>query len=125
MYKVTKDSVAKVTEMQNRLTEAHSRVSESSKRLQESESERRKLEFSLQQAQVRAGYTVTLHCVVHDLLVNVLETPPLVIRHRPSFCYIGLGIASLFDRLFAYVTAWFPFTAPCCAVKGNCCEYTF
>ena len=66
MYKVTKDSVAKVTEMQNRLTEAHSRVSESSKRLQESESERRKLEFSLQQAQVRAGYTVTLHCVVHD-----------------------------------------------------------
>ena len=49
---VTKDSLSKVAEMQNRLTEAHARSSQSSKRLQESESERRKLEFSLQQAKV-------------------------------------------------------------------------
>ena len=49
---MTKDSLAKVAEMQNRLTEAHARYSESSKRVQEVESEKRKLEFSLQQAQV-------------------------------------------------------------------------
>ena len=53
--------MAKVTEMQNRLTEAHARVSESSKRLQESESERRKLEFSLQQAQVCVGHCTVVH----------------------------------------------------------------
>ena len=49
---VTKDSLGKVAEMQNRLTEAHSRFSESSKRVQQVESERRKLEYSLQQAKV-------------------------------------------------------------------------
>ena len=52
LHQVTKDSLAKVAEMQNRLTEAHARYSESSKRVQEVESEKRKLEFSLQQAQV-------------------------------------------------------------------------
>ena len=49
---VTKDSLAKAADMQDRLTDAHARFSESSKRVQEVESERRKLEFSLQQAQV-------------------------------------------------------------------------
>ena len=52
LLQVTKDSLAKVAEMQDRLTEAHARFVESSKRVQEVESERRKLEFSLQQAQV-------------------------------------------------------------------------
>ena len=55
LLQVTKDSLAKVAEVQDRVTEAHSRFADTSKRLQEVESERRKLEFSLQQAQVSLG----------------------------------------------------------------------
>ena len=55
--------MAKVTEMQNRLTEAHTRVSECAKRVQEAEGEKRKLEFSLQQAQVCGCEVFTFNCI--------------------------------------------------------------
>jgi len=49
---VTKDSLAKAADMQDRLTEAHERFAETSKKLKAAETARRKLEFELQKVQV-------------------------------------------------------------------------
>ena len=49
---VTKDSLAKEADMQDRLMEAHGRFAETSKKLKTTESSCRKLEFELQQARV-------------------------------------------------------------------------
>ena len=51
-FQVTKSSLAKVAEMQDRLTEAHERYAEASKKLKAAEDSRNKMEFDLQISKV-------------------------------------------------------------------------
>ena len=49
---VTKNSLAKVAEMQDRLTEAHERYAEASKKLKAAEDSRNKMETELKKSKV-------------------------------------------------------------------------
>ena len=67
---VTKDSLAKEADMQDRLMEAHGRFAETSKKLKAAESSCRKLEFELQQARVSTASLSPLqkqHYCVYDV----------------------------------------------------------
>ncbi len=77
LHQVTRDSLAKVAGLQDRLTEAHEKHVKASQRLKELEGERKRTVYAQQQAEVRAGPGSGLQLPVITPKERVGMLPPL------------------------------------------------